>query len=139
MLAAGHSPEAIGSWTWAQLFEVATCIQSYHLDLAARIATGKSPALEGARKPPEPTEEALRSVWDTKAPRGTREAPTYDQVDQANREATEAFMQLQQSQQGRGNMAGFKVADPARPQRDLFREWRERRAATLQEADQSER
>jgi hypothetical protein len=49
LFAAGHSAQSLGDHTWPQLSLMIAGVQAYHLDLAARIASGKSPAMEAAR------------------------------------------------------------------------------------------
>lgn len=38
------------SWPWAKIYEVTAAVQAYHHDLAGRLFTGKSAALEEANK-----------------------------------------------------------------------------------------
>lgn len=48
-------------------------VQAYHLDLATRIATGKSPALEAARRAPRAQDDGLNtSISDFGKPRVQR-------------------------------------------------------------------
>lgn len=48
MFAAGHGPREVAEWTWDQVGLVARAVQMYHLDLAARLVTGKSAVAEGS-------------------------------------------------------------------------------------------
>lgn len=50
LCASGFSPDEILSWTWAQIRESSMAVRAYHTDLAASLWTGKSPALQEAKK-----------------------------------------------------------------------------------------
>lgn len=71
-------------WPWAKIYEVSTAVQAYHHDLAGRLFTGKSGALEEARKEAAHA-QALAAVEEE----GRRSGLGRDQIDAA-RAAAEA-------------------------------------------------
>lgn len=50
LVAAGHSPREIMSWTWPEITRASQGVRLYHTDLAASLLKGKSPVMEEARK-----------------------------------------------------------------------------------------
>ena len=50
LFASGFTPDQIMSWTWAQIRLASMAVRAYHTDLAASLWTGKSPAVQAAKK-----------------------------------------------------------------------------------------
>lgn len=123
LIAAGHSPNEIGSWTWSQVQEACVCVQAYHMDLLSRVVTGKSPSWEDAQKAARAQRRHARSEPQQAAQQaqGGQDASAPPDVASARREDVSEFMRLREAARADGTMVGVKEARGNAP--DLRRAW----------------